>query len=507
MRITMYLLREDAPLGDSALRDDHGYQAVATKPLTGLTCQLYVRSRPPTPSRWVGELAKLAANPSDLGALKSASSGAVLLAQYSGRIFVIAFGSGYHAIEPGKIERGFGLRVTANAILGSKIKSADTRRLNRDGPSAKVIAPVAGTLQDLGVEPNDEWVRHLSGTARATTFATSAAGADSLRLSVKDFSLIGLADKLQEVLKYSKATDYQAELSFIDNFVGLNATDPIVAALDKEVTARVLAADPDIYFAAPDPFEQLPVESYVVHYRKKIPVEELTQADIYGALAQLKLKDDPLRQVRIEAVGVDGESVDKLYPLYNYIQAEIAGSDGNRHILSAGQWFRVADSYVAEVAAYLTKIDNVTGQLQLPPWTQDAAGKYLEEGQYNVGVAAARGYQLLDKDNLHFGNHRRIEVCDLLTPAQHLLCVKRATRSSSLSHLFAQGSVSAGLMHEPEYQTKLLAASAAAGGPATWGAIEDWTIVFAIGTSKPGPLAESLFFWLSGCFRGRDHAA
>ena len=121
--------------------------------------------------------------------------------------------------------------------------------------------------------------------------------------------------------------------------------------------------------------------------------------------------------------------------------------------------------------------------------------EYLDEGAYNQQVAADRGYELLDKKNLSFGNQRKVEVCDLLTGDRELLCVKRATRSSTLSHLFAQGSVSASLMHEPKYQKKLLDALNRIVTGSAWGSPGDWKVVYAIGTNKPGSLAESLFFF------------
>lgn len=56
--------------------------------------------------------------------------------------------------------------------------------------------------------------------------------------------------------------------------------------------------------------------------------------------------------------------------------------------------------------------------------------------------------------------------------------------------------VSATLMHEDAYQKRVLDRLAPLpGSPGAWGASSDWTIVFAVGTSKPGPLLDSLFFF------------
>jgi uncharacterized protein (TIGR04141 family) len=71
------------------------------------------------------------------------------------------------------------------------------------------------------------------------------------------------------------------------------------------------------------------------------------------------------------------------------------------------------------------------------------------------------------------------------------------SQSSTLSHLFAQGLVSAQLLvaNADEYQERVLDGLRLISPAATFGSREDWTIVYAIATSKPGPLAKSLYFF------------
>ena len=54
---------------------------------------------------------------------------------------------------------------------------------------------------------------------------------------------------------------------------------------------------------------------------------------------------------------------------------------------------------------------------------------------------------LMDKKTFKIGgNYDKIEVCDVLTEDRELICVKKMENSSSMSHLFSQGSVSATLL-------------------------------------------------------------
>lgn len=103
------------------------------------------------------------------------------------------------------------------------------------------------------------------------------------------------------------------------------------------------------------------------------------------------------------------------------------------------------------------------------------------------------GWACLDKADYYIGGpNQRVEVCDLLTPDKHMVCVKKLTKSATLSHLFGQGSVSAQLYSGEEPYRERVENAVPAGGSANNGAP---TIVYAIGTDRPGALADTLFFF------------
>jgi uncharacterized protein (TIGR04141 family) len=73
------------------------------------------------------------------------------------------------------------------------------------------------------------------------------------------------------------------------------------------------------------------------------------------------------------------------------------------------------------------------------------------EGRYNRRVAQAlNGAILLDRRTVLRPQATAIEICDIAVRTKHLIHVKKGTSSSSLSHLFAQGVVSAELLHMDE---------------------------------------------------------
>lgn len=150
-----------------------------------------------------------------------------------------------------------------------------------------MILPVASALENLGIEPTEDWVRQLSGPARSADFAATASGADSLKLSIKDFSLTALGPKLEAIEKYYQSTDYKEPFAFLDHFVKLDAGDPLVPGLEATVADLVLTRSPDIAYADPDPFDRPPADRYQVRYRRRVTIDDLEPDLIHAALDEL----------------------------------------------------------------------------------------------------------------------------------------------------------------------------------------------------------------------------
>jgi uncharacterized protein (TIGR04141 family) len=268
MRITLFLLRDPAPAGSGVLHAPDRFREVNLADADGVTWQLLVSGGVAHEASWVKSLRPIIED-DELAELQTLSSSAVLLVLHGNRAFALTFGHGYHAIDPKYVERGFGLRVAANVIAANRVTSADTRGMSGTGRNQKTMLATASDLYALGIEPTEEWVRQLSGEASEKSFAATAAGADSLQLTTKDFSLAGLPQKLGDIWSRYQSDAYRAEFGFLDNFIRLDRADPAVSELDEVVEEMVLAEDAAISFAAPDPFEQLRVDHYAIKYRKE----------------------------------------------------------------------------------------------------------------------------------------------------------------------------------------------------------------------------------------------
>lgn len=500
MRLTMYLLREGADGSTDDLRKRANVRELRVRVHRDRLTAFIVEGDSKAPS-WMDELGRIADLDVEHQETLSRSYGAVIFVKTGERVLAVCFGTGFHAVEPSQIERGFGLRTTANLVAAERVRGAQTRGVASNSRDQKTFLPTDGTFSDLAVEVDEDWLRQLSGKSGDPSIATTLAGADSLRITVPDFSLTALPDKADEVLAAYRSEDYKERFSFLGQIAPLDRSDARIEQLDQLVVEQLKAHEPGISFAMPDPFTQGDLDHYELSlgYRGRYRLEDVLPSAVFTVLSHMDESKNPLLDVKVSALNEDNELVDRIHPLKSYVQTEVH-LDGEDFLLSAGLWFAVRKDFSSTVQGQVDRIDDLTDELALPIWDAKALADdprdKTAEGSYNIAAAESEGYALLDKKLVIFSAYERLEISDLLTPAGQLLCVKSASSSATLSHLVAQAINSAGAWGDARYQGKLGEAWASLHGddksPLTR---EEAVFVLAIATPKPGPLRESLFFF------------
>jgi uncharacterized protein (TIGR04141 family) len=506
----MYLLRSGSSATESSLREKSKPKILETRLIDDIEVNCYsIRGKSKAPS-WVTDLGEIARVEEEMSTFESQSLGAVALIAVADRVVAVTFGTGFHALEPSQIERGFGLRVTANSVATDQVKGAQTRGIASNSRDQKTLLPANGEFSDLDIEVNEDWLRQLAGKATDAGFATTMAGSDSLRITVPNFSLRGIVAKVEEVLAVYAGQAYKKTYPFLDQIIPIDRRDPMVDILDSAVAGKLRSKDSSLSFAAPDPFEQNSLDHYEVTFGRsgRFAFDDLDSESVFSVIDVLDDTKDPLQDVMVFPMDADGALADSVLPLRSYVQCEVK-VDGAEYLLSAGLWFEIKSDFVARVNAQISQIPDITADLDLPVW--DAAAlkqnkKDSPEGRYNTALSKSRGYALLDKELVYFGQYQKLEICDLLTPNAELLCVKAASSSPTLSHLVAQAVDSAAAWGDPKYQSMLSHAWSTV-NPGVTAELDraGTTFVLAIATPKPGLLSSSLFFFtkvqLANCLR------
>lgn len=165
------------------------------------------------------------------------------------------------------------------------------------------------------------------------------------------------------------------------------------------------------------------------------------------------------------------------------------------YIFSLNNWYKIDNDYFAKIHNEIMEVplvdnDDFLTEIQL----NESEGSYNERQNSEY-------FLCLDKRNFQVPNSRsKIEICDLLSKDKHFVCVKKGTRSATLSHLFAQGSVSMVLLKDsPEYRRHLVRQAVGKFPDENYNEqnfpYNESTLVYAISTTKESDIRATLPFF------------
>jgi uncharacterized protein (TIGR04141 family) len=260
----------------------------------------------------------------------------------------------------------------------------------------------------------------------------------------------GVAARLVEL---QSSTKYKANYGFADNIVPL---DPAEAEKhDRELVERLRAGKVDgVGLHPPEVFDDANTVGYSLNADEPDP-ENFEEASVEGLADELKAKKNVeaavtrLKRLRLWAMPADDSEIPR-WPANRCLTFEQRIS-GSAVILFDGRWWTAAKDLVDVVDQELASLPRA--KLSLPDWDKSTLAT---EGGYNTHAAAAASWFNLDQKTIRVKGRSAIEVCDLLTPQRELVHVKSYSGSGVLSHLFAQGSVSAELLlAEPEFRDEV----------------------------------------------------
>ncbi len=490
MRLSIYLAREGVRNFGELLQENYRQGATTITPKRGLNfeCAAFVKqSRPNTP-RWTSllrshfELSHLH--------LTQKSSSFVLVLRVKRRMCAITFGYGFTAIDRTRIEPQFGLKTSLALVDDAKIRTLDSRNIDRLVRQRRTHVSSGSRIWDFGVSPSAEWIQYVSGKTASEELGSSVAGADSLSINC-EVSLEDLGDFCGALLKTYESDEAGRRFQPFDRMRPLPNASPEIADLETKLADRIARrSHKKLVIAYPEFVD----ERLVDHYRigsghDSIHMPDVSLKAIYDFLDANPHLEPSADKIWIIGEDADGGAIVAKRPLRDYLVCEVA-KDDSLYYLSFGEWHAAARRFVDRIRRQIRELADDTGRLRLPAMLRGE-----REDDYNERVARSKNWLLLDKKLFPLEGRDRVEVCDLYTSAGELIAVKKMRDSANLSHLFAQAAVSAQLLTaDRDYRTRLRKL------------VEDkWNrrapdfsnrlFVYAIPTIKSGDLAQEMFLF------------
>ncbi|WP_328347226.1 DUF6119 family protein [Micromonospora sp. NBC_00421] len=432
---------------------DSGFP-VNTRQVAGAPALLVHGTVPRPRADWCDVLTRLTGREVELG---YGSGGGALLLAVDDRAYALTYGTlGRHLIEQTVVDPTFGVSFAVRALLSSEIRQVRRRMVGIAGRVDRSLVPAGQPIRKFGIDKWGEIVGQLCGptdnpnltVCRRTGRPTRIEGGDALRIHLA-VEPAGLLADLREIDRVCRQESPLADLEFVTQIRPVSPRDPRLPALTAALDARLGESEP-AQLGVAVPGDLVADIEAVRSYRIQVPKSGrrsalVTELDLPAVLAHTRRAAEAdrwagLQKGRITLCADTGGTEELLStPVARWITAEVSVGAGHL-LLHEGGWYEIGDRHREFLRQEIAEILSRPSGISLPPWTPDLP----DEDAYNRAVADRDPrLVLLDKKLLRTAQHRRgIEACDLLGPHGELIHVKRASGSSPLSHLFAQGAAS-----------------------------------------------------------------
>jgi len=488
VKLSFLLFRQDVKAFADCIKEDYpGLDPIDPDKALPFDAAGYWVSLAAKPPKWSPFIEKYFS----VAGVENQGHGFLLLLKTSGRFFAVSFGYGFLAINRANLERNFGIKAAANAIGKDNVRMIDSRTIDLVTRQQRVNLSEEASIPDFSIDVDHEWVRFLSGSPLDKTIASSLAGSDSLQIN-SAITFNDLPSKCAQLLGLFNSTDYKKRFPFLDYFIPVKSEEPVKQLLDSLLKDAVEKRSVDrISLALPEAFLDLQrLDRYKIYSNKAfIETEGLSIAMVYEFLNNHPDIDDPVNKVKIVGLDDQDQPTTKANSLYEFFVFETEFNQ-KTYTISAGAWFLIDNNYAATTRSKVRAIEDLTASFSFTPMRRGEA-----EGVYNKRLQQEnKTWTVLDAKNITLDEpHQRVEACDLLTQENQFLCVKKMNRSSTLSHLFCQGSVSAVLLHDSAPYRNAIVTKANGRNANLLSPVP--VFVFCIATERPGTIANELFLF------------
>jgi uncharacterized protein (TIGR04141 family) len=388
----------------------------------------------------------------DSALVRNASTAAVWLIEIQEKRFALTFGYGRNLLKPSAYEEDFGLRITLNAVDPNKIKAIDRMTLDAVAQQTRIQASRDASMSEFGLDVEQDLLRAVTGVPVDPTLGQRLTGRDALQV-IAPIKLDQIPDLLARCFTEFEKDDFKVRFPWIEQIHEVD--DPVKKAeLDIHLIEKLKAKALDgVWLAVPEIVDWDGLGGFKYRDAKKAAlhadIHVLTFLDEIGDSAEIDeyaLK----KRYHVSAIASDNDAIVKQWPVYRCFYCEVA-TGGDTFLLNNARWFRIATDFVQRINEAVENIAETA--LEMPPYEDKS------EPAYSKRVAEASGGRFALMDMKLIGSSslpNKIEFCDLYSSDQHIIHLKRYSSSSALSHLFAQGVVSAKLfLNETDFRREL----------------------------------------------------
>lgn len=356
------------------------------------------------------------------------------------KTFALTWGYGKNLLEDNVIEEDFGLKVVLNTIKIDGLRRINKVNIGGNHKTSNEQLPLKSRITDFGFDLDRDLLGTITGQSADINYVTGMITGGDLLSVTTEVDIYNITEFLGKTYERYKSTTYKDSFAWIDHIKKVK-DGALREKLDSVLVSLIQNESPEIWMAVPDVIEWENIKGFKYYGRdlhEDIDIKLVIKSFKEGlhSVEQLKRKT-------IKAKSELNEERDYAsWTAYKCIYGEVE-LEGKIYCISNGQWFCVEPNFADEINSDYEKTD-ISDMTFI-----DYDGSYSKEGEYNSALAGTAPGKLLcmdQKNIVHGGGRSKIELCDVLTCDNTYIHIKNYHSSSSLSHLFSQGLVSAELV-------------------------------------------------------------
>ena len=439
--LTIFLIKENVYDYEECVKNVLERKECKLKQDFGLEGMIYYDDSSSKAPKWKSDLDKIAIEELDMK--DNTSNKAVLLVRIAGRIMAVVFGYGRTLLKEECIVRNFGLRVALNIIDQTKMRSVDAATIENTVVNTQRQTTYNTSQDEFGLSTTSEIMKGIAGVPREQGYGNHISGRDSLTTSVL-MNIYELKEKLTLYYKAYLKDDYKNNgFEWVDNIEHINDPSLLEKLNDKLCDMLKKHNIDNMHMAPPTIVDWNRITGFLIDgsaKRKNKKESYSVNINLSEYVETIPEEKDILSKIKsnkVYAMDVDGNH----FPLTSVYNALVYQTehDNITYMLCDGFWYKIEESFCNRVNDFIQK--NVKKSKIILP----ECGCSMHEGEYNEeAVKNNEDFCLMDKKMTSVLNGpKKIEACDIFTKDKQFIHVKNKGQSAQLSHLFAQGRVSA----------------------------------------------------------------
>jgi len=409
--------------------------------------QFYIKKPTTKKPKWAKHAEKLIGR--NLDELLNKSSSAVFILKIDDNIFAFTFGYGRFLLNHKYFVSDFGIKTALNTLRHDSLRSVDLYTISDQPLQRKAQAVQESEMNVFGVDVSKDTLRAVTGSAKKDIPFKNITGGDSTYSFGSHELIENLPKTAKKLVKYYNLDDYKKEFEWVDNIKRLKDIEKIkeldnqlIKLIKQKNHQKVIITIPEIVS-----WDNIFGFSFT---RSKHNIQPTLSSEIYLSTVPTKVNIEILKNDRLFVFDVNENESN--HSIYKCLYTEVKETD-NTYIFFSGEWYSIDNNFMSRIDSILSNIE--ISSLTFPKvevWEEikdkKKKNKIESEDSYNKKASKDHGYFLLDKRLVKSNKTTSpIELCDLLTNDGKFIHVKhRKGGSAGLSHLFAQGSVSAEIL-------------------------------------------------------------